>query len=136
MQVPIDTQEETLPRNVPNPAPTPPNVASGPPLSHVSWTADCNPNTPPQSDIPTTPQSIVSIPSIWQKCSCLAWASDFVSRSATISLVLMSLKLMDLSLMHSWIKWYCMLMCLVAAWLTGFHASRSVALLSMCKGVD
>ena len=45
MQVPIDTQEETLPRNVPNPAPMPPNVASGPPPSHMSWTVDCNPNT-------------------------------------------------------------------------------------------
>ncbi len=49
-------------------------------------------------------QSIVSIPNIWQKCLCLTCTSDFVSRSAAMLLVPMSLRSMDPSLMHSQMK--------------------------------
>src|SRR5258708_14365728 len=92
-------------------------------------------NTPPQSDDRMSLYSMDSIPSIKQKRSCFIPMRDFVRMSAAMSFIPMSLSPTDLFAMHSHMKWYQTLMCLVTAWLTGFRARRSTARLSICKAV-
>src|SRR5260370_35261562 len=52
--------------------------------SHPYRISDWNSNTPPQSDIHTAPQFMISIPNIQQKRSCFTHTSDLLSKTRPI----------------------------------------------------